>query len=151
MIFEKEQHLSTLKSPRQLIVSLMQSQGIRINDSYVKTHRPRGQHMPLYCPFSTCMREFQETGNLKTHIRIHVMRNILRQLINSFQTGERPFVCSYDDCSKSFITKGHLKTHLLIHTGDKPHTCTFCGKTYSRTGRLKIHIRTHVSFNLIEI
>ena len=53
-------------------MSFVMQHGIKLNDSFVKTHRPRGLNMPLYCPFSTCMREFHETGNLKTHIRIHV-------------------------------------------------------------------------------
>jgi len=48
----------------------------------------------LFCSFSDCLREFNETGNLKTHMRKH--------------TGDRPFHCTFDDCGKSFITKGHL-------------------------------------------
>lgn len=68
-----------------------------------------------------------------------------------YQTGERPYVCSYEGCGKRFITKGHLKTHELIHTGDKPYCCDFCGKCYSRTGRLKIHMRTHVSLKFVTL
>ena len=130
---------------KKKVVASMKTKGIRINDSYQKTNRPRGQNVPLYCPFSTCMREFHETGNLKTHLRIHVSFYNIFNNSCIFQTGERPFVCLEVDCGKRFITKGHLKTHELIHSGDKPHVCNFCGKTYSRTGRLKIHLRTHVS------
>ena len=83
----------------------------------------------LFCSYSDCMREFNETGNLKTHMRKH--------------TGDRPFHCVFENCDKSFITKGHLQTHLLIHTGEKPFKCKICGKDYSRSGRLKIHLRTH--------
>lgn len=63
----------SVRSALQTRVSTFaQSIHIKLNDSYVKTHRPRGGIVPLYCPFSNCMREFHETGNLKTHIRIHV-------------------------------------------------------------------------------
>lgn len=66
------------------------------------------------------------------------------------QTGERPFVCTFEGCFKEFITKGHLKTHELIHSGDRPFACDICGKSYSRSGRLKIHQRTHVSYKNIQ-
>lgn len=75
------------------------------------------------------MRAFNESGNLKTHMRTH--------------TGDRPYICDHKDCGKSFITKGHLQTHQLIHTGEKPFKCNICSKEYARSGRLKIHLRTH--------
>jgi uncharacterized Zn-finger protein len=40
------------------------------------------------------MKQFLETGDLKTHMRAH--------------TNDRPFHCEYEGCNKSFITKGHL-------------------------------------------
>ena len=33
----------------------------------------------------------------------------------------------------------------MIHSREKRHTCEFCGKQYSRSGRLKIHIRSHTN------
>ena len=59
-------------SPRKRMLSLFQRQGIKINESYVKAQRTRGTKKPLFCPFVDCLRDFQETGNLKTHLRIHV-------------------------------------------------------------------------------
>ena len=105
--------------------------GFSINQWYYKSKRPKDETKLLYCPFLSWLKEFSETGNLKTHMRTH--------------TGERPFVCQFEDWGKGFITKGHLKTHLLIHSGEKPFACNFpeWNKQYSRSGRLKIHMRTH--------
>lgn len=92
--------------------------------------RPKDEKKVLICPFEKCLKEFSETGNLKTHMRTH--------------TGERPFVCN--QCNQQFITKGHLQAHELTHTGEKPFICNHpgCNKRYSRAGRLKIHQRLHV-------
>lgn len=106
-----------------------------IGKTYYKVLRGKSTaNKLLFCSFSHCLKQFSETGNLKTHMRAH--------------TGDRPFHCEYllengQVCGKSFITKGHLQTHILIHTGEKPYPCKFCGKEYSRSGRLKIHERTH--------
>mmetsp|Transcript_39026 Transcript_39026/g.37343 ORF Transcript_39026/g.37343 Transcript_39026/m.37343 type:complete len:92 (+) Transcript_39026:541-816(+) len=83
--------------------------GIDINQCYQKSKRPKGEKRMLVCPFAHCLKQFSETGNLKTHLRTH--------------TGERPYVCTYESCDKQFITKGHLKTHELIHSGDRPFEC----------------------------
>jgi hypothetical protein len=37
-----------------------------------KAKRSRGDHRTLTCPFFECLKEFAETGNLKTHLRTHV-------------------------------------------------------------------------------
>jgi uncharacterized Zn-finger protein len=105
--------------------------GFSISQCYYKAKRPKDLPKILTCPFLSCLKEFSETGNLKTHMRTH--------------TGERPFICPHEDCRKGFITKGHLNTHSLIHSGEKPYACDFpeCNKSYSRSGRLKIHQRTH--------
>lgn len=109
-------------SLQQLIICL---------DHIEKISRPKDEQKVLLCPYQSCLKEFSETGNLKTHIRTH--------------TGERPFCCPV--CLTTFITKGHLQAHELTHTGLKPFACKFrgCSKRYSRAGRLKIHTRLHVS------
>ena len=56
-------------------------------------------------------------------------------------TGEKPHVCS--KCEKTFTQKAYLKTHELILTGKKPHGCSKCDKTFTQKGTLKRHELIH--------
>jgi uncharacterized Zn-finger protein len=56
-------------------------------------------------------------------------------------TGERPHVCTV--CGKSFIEKQHLTCHMRTHTGDKPYRCKFCPKKFAQRSSLQIHQRVH--------
>ncbi|KZC04066.1 Krueppel homologous protein 1 [Dufourea novaeangliae] len=56
-------------------------------------------------------------------------------------TGERPHKCTV--CSKTFIQSGQLVIHMRTHTGEKPYVCKACGKGFTCSKQLKVHTRTH--------
>uniref|UniRef100_A0A8C2XE06 C2H2-type domain-containing protein n=1 Tax=Cyclopterus lumpus TaxID=8103 RepID=A0A8C2XE06_CYCLU len=56
-------------------------------------------------------------------------------------SGEKPLSCS--ECGKKFHLKGVLNKHMRIHTREKPFSCSVCKTSFTQSGTLKGHMLTH--------
>lgn len=87
-----------------------------------------------------CGRKFGRQYQLKRHkILVHTNR------VNSEESLplDAPFTCSI--CGKRLKSEALLAAHSRIHTGDKPHRCGICLRSFQRATCLKQHhVRVHL-------
>lgn len=73
----------------------------------------------------------------------------LRELFKEFEldsmirthTGEKPHQCTR--CGRSFSRVFLLQIHQRTHTGEKPYACDTCNRSFAQQGDLAAHKRIH--------
>ncbi|XP_064611701.1 uncharacterized protein LOC135475700 [Liolophura sinensis] len=98
-------------------------------ERYMNSHRRRHfQEKKHACP--TCGKKFLDTNTLKDHIETHKPAEDRRYR----------YICSF--CGKRFNSKRSFIDHTNIHTGNRPHVCKKCGKSFSYLTILRKHEKT---------
>ena len=69
-------------------------------------------------------------------------REIWSDTLELTYTGEKPHKC--DICEKSFSLSSTLANHIMTHTGVKPYECYLCEKSFTRFGAMDNHKFLHI-------
>ncbi|CAJ1081589.1 zinc finger protein 436-like [Xyrichtys novacula] len=93
-----------------------------------------------------CGRKFSRQYQLKRHkILIHANRMNGEENV----TSDAPYAC--DVCGKRLKSEAHLAAHARIHSGDKPHHCSICLRSFQSATCLKQHhVRVHLRVRVNE-
>lgn len=116
------------------------------------------------CPH--CEKYFSQSGNLKAHINTHTgykpylcnlcnrsfaQKSNLNYHMKASHDPQRPFKCNV--CDKAFASMDQMVMHLKSkHEKSEPssrvaapkrHHCPYCGKAFTQSFNLKLHVNTH--------
>lgn len=58
--------------------------------------------------------------------------------------GIRPFICNI--CGRTFTQSRYLQIHVRTHIGEQPYPCRFCSKRFSQCSARNMHERIHTEF-----
>merc|ERR1719410_122020 len=87
---------------------------------------PSQNTVPRVYPCTQCGKEFGKMSKLTQHMKTH--------------SPEAHYKHPCDICGKKFTRPQHVIRHKLLHTGEKPHACPNCDKSFAREDKLKHHL-----------